>query len=123
GEATRPLLSALPAGPDGARTVRYTNPQTGGAVVPALDCFAVRLLPEKPTRPGRSASHAVWLVASGSGRPPSGGHNFEGSRPDVFSIPHWTWASHEAVDGDADLFIVSDKSAYERLDLLREELQ
>jgi hypothetical protein len=27
------------------------------------------------------------------------------------------------LDGDADLFVVSDKSAYERLDLLREELQ
>src|SRR5262249_7522783 len=29
GEATRRLLAALPAGPDGARTVRYTNPPTG----------------------------------------------------------------------------------------------
>ena len=44
GEATRRLLAALPAGPDGARTVRYTNPQTGGAVMPALDCYSVRLL-------------------------------------------------------------------------------
>src|SRR6266581_5610330 len=40
GAATRRLLSALPAGPDGAHTVRYTNPATGGAVMPALDCYA-----------------------------------------------------------------------------------
>ena len=32
-----------PPGPDGARTMRYTNPATGGAVMPALDCYAVRL--------------------------------------------------------------------------------
>ena len=39
GDATRRLLDALPAGRDGARTVRYTNPTTGDAVMPALDCY------------------------------------------------------------------------------------
>jgi gentisate 1,2-dioxygenase len=123
GEATRRLLATLPAGPDGARTVRYTNPQTGGAVMPALDCYAVRLVHKTPTRPRRTTSNAICLVASGSGRSQIGDHSFEWSQHDVFSVPHWTWASHEALGGDADLFIVTDKSAYERLDLLREELQ
>ena len=70
-------------------------------------------------RRGRCARPAtrICLVASGSGRSRIGDHSFEWSQHDVFSIPHWTWASHEALDGDADLFIVSDKSAYERLDL------
>jgi gentisate 1,2-dioxygenase len=89
----------------------------------ALDCYAVRLSGKTPTRPRRSTSNAVCLVASGSGRSQIGEHTFEWSRHDVFSIPHWTWASHQALDGEADLFIVSDKVAYERLDLLREELQ
>ena len=123
GEGTRRLLRALPAGPDGARTVRYTNPLTGGAVMPALDCYAMRLTRGAPTRPRRSTANAVCLVASGSGRSQIGDHAFAWSQHDVFSIPHWTWVSHEAVDGDADLFVVTDKSAYERLDLLREELQ
>jgi gentisate 1,2-dioxygenase len=123
GEATRRLLSVLPSGPDRARTVRYINPQTGGPVMSALDCYAVRLSRKTPTRPRRSTSNAVCLVASGAGRSQIGDHSFEWSQHDVFSIPHWTWASHEALDGDADLFVVSDKSAYERLDLLREELQ
>ena len=48
---------------------------------------------------------------------------FEWSQHDVFTIPHWTWARHEAKGGDADLFMVTDKSAFERLDLVREELQ
>jgi gentisate 1,2-dioxygenase len=60
---------------------------------------------------------------SGSGRSTVGEHSFEWSQHDVFSIPHWTFASHVAKDGDANLFIVSDRSAFERLDLLREELQ
>jgi gentisate 1,2-dioxygenase len=123
GEATRRLLGALPAGPDRARTLRYTNPQTGGAVMPALDCYATRLARNDPTRPRRTTANAVCLVVSGSGRSQIGDHSFAWTQHDVFSIPHWTWASHEAKDGDADLFIVSDKSAYERLDLLREELQ
>ena len=43
GEATRRLLAAAPAGPDGMRTIRYVNPATGGAVMPTLDCYAARL--------------------------------------------------------------------------------
>ena len=57
GDATRRLLAALPAGQDGARTVRYTNPLTGDAVMPALDCFATRLTRGKP--PGRSVRRAT----------------------------------------------------------------
>ena len=62
-------------------------------------------------------------VVSGSGRSTVGEHTFDWSQNDVFSIPHWSFASHMAKDGDASLFIVSDKSAFENLDLLREELQ
>jgi gentisate 1,2-dioxygenase len=65
----------------------------------------------------------VCLVVSGQGRSTVGEHSFEWSQNDVFSIPHWNFASHQAHGGDADLFIVSDRSAFERLDLLREELQ
>jgi gentisate 1,2-dioxygenase len=123
GEATRRLLAALPRGPDHARTIRYVNPMTGGAVMPALDCYAIRLTHGEPTRPKRSTCNMICLVVSGAGRSTIGEHSFAWSQHDVFSIPHWTWASHKAESGDADLFIVSDKSAYERLELLREELQ
>jgi gentisate 1,2-dioxygenase len=123
GAATRRLLAALPAGPDGAQTVRYTNPATGGAVMPALDCYAVRLPKGQTTRPKRTTCNMICLVVSGRGRSTVGDHTFEWSQHDVFSIPHWNWASHAAAGGEADLFIVSDRAAYERLDLLREELQ
>ena len=57
-----------PPGPDGARTVRYTNPVTGGAVMPTLDCYAVRLRTARH-RHGRSArpDNMICLVVSGAG--------------------------------------------------------
>ena len=62
-------------------------------------------------------------MVSGEGRSTVGEHTFEWSQHDVFTIPHWTFASHAARGGDADLFVVSDRCAFERLGLLREELQ
>ena len=92
-------------------------------VMPALDCYAVRLPKGQTTRPKRTTCNMICLVVSGSGRSTVGEHTFDWSQHDVFSIPHWSFASHTAKDGDASLFIVSDRSAFERLDLLREELQ
>jgi len=123
GTATRRLLAALPAGHDGARTVRYTNPATGDAVMSALDCYAMRLPKGQATRPKRTTCNMMCLVVSGTGRSTVGEHTFDWSQHDVFSIPHWNFASHTATGGDADLFIVSDRVAFERLDLLREEYQ
>ena len=71
----------------------------------------------------RSTWNSICLVVSGDGRSTIGDKRFEWSRHDVFTIPHWTWALHEAKGGEADLFMVTDKSAFERLDLVREELQ
>jgi gentisate 1,2-dioxygenase len=123
GEAMRRLLAALPAGPDGAHTIRYTNPATGDSVMPALDCYAMRLPKGRTTRPKRTTCNMICLVVSGSGQSAVGEHTFDWSRHDVFSIPHWSFASHTARGEDASLFIVSDRAAFERLDLLREELQ
>jgi gentisate 1,2-dioxygenase len=123
GAATRRLLDALPVGRDGARTVRYTNPSTGDAVMPTLDCYAMRLSMSHATRPKRTTCNMICLVVSGTGRSTVGEHSFDWSQHDVFSIPHWNLASHTAVGGDAEIFIVSDKVAFERLDLLREEYQ
>ena len=110
GAATRRLLGGAAAGPDGARTVRYTNPATGGAVMPALDCYAVRLPRAQPTRPKRT--HLQHDLPRGVRRGPLDHRRADASNgrsTTCSSIPHWTFASHTAKDGDADLFIVSDK--------------
>src|SRR6516225_2449262 len=115
--------AAAPAGADGMRVIRYVNPATGGAVMPTLDCYAARLSRGTPTRKKRATYNVVCLVVAGEGRSHIGEETFEWSQHDVFTIPHWTFARHEARGGDADLFMVTDKSAFERLDLVREEME
>jgi gentisate 1,2-dioxygenase len=123
GAVTRALLGAAPAGADGARLLRYTNPLSGGAVMATLDCYAMRLAAGAPTRARRSTCNMICLVVAGAGSSTVGSQTFDWEQHDVFTIPHWTWASHLARDADADLFIVSDRVVYERLELLREEMQ
>jgi gentisate 1,2-dioxygenase len=64
----------------------------------------------------------VVLVVAGEGRSTVGDRTFEWSQHDVFTVPHWTWASH-AARADADLFVVTDRSVYEALELARSETQ
>ncbi|MGD9922216.1 MAG: cupin domain-containing protein, partial [Pseudorhodoplanes sp.] len=123
GDVTRQMLSEATVGADGARMLRYVNPATGGAVMATLDCYAARFSKGVETRARRGAYSMICLVVSGSGRSTIGDKTFEWSQHDVFTVPPWSWASHKAIDGDADLFIVSDKVVFERLDVLREEMQ
>lgn len=121
GEATRQTLAATAPGADGACTLRYVNPATGGTVMPTLDCYAMRLDAGSRTRTRRGAYTSMCLVVSGHGRSRIGDAEFEWGPNDVFTIPSWHWVSHEALGGDADLFVVSDRVVFERLELLREE--
>jgi gentisate 1,2-dioxygenase len=123
GEVTRRMLEAVGPGPDGARTLRYVNPLSGGSVMPTLDCYAMRLTKGARTRPKRATYNMVYLVVSGEGRSTVGAESFEWSKHDVFTVPHWTWAAHEATGGNADFFVVTDRAVYERLDLVREEME
>ncbi len=123
GEATRRLLASARAGDDGAKTIRYVHPETGGPVMTTLDCYAVRLEQGSATRPKRSTHNAVHLVVSGEGRSTIGEREFEWSAHDVFTVPHWTWARHESRGGSADFFVVTDRAVFEKLDLVRDELQ
>jgi gentisate 1,2-dioxygenase len=123
GEAVRRLLAVLPPSRDGTRTLRYVNPVNGGPVMPTLDCTAMRLAKSGGTRARRASYNQICLVVSGEGSSTIGERNFSWTKHDIFTIPHWTWATHKAVGGDADLFVVSDRVVFEHLGLMREELQ
>ena len=123
GEATRRVLGDIPPVTDGSRLLRYVNPENGGAVMPTLDCYAMRVSKGVETRPKRGTYNMICLVVNGAGRSTIGDKTFEWSQFDVFTIPSWCWASHQARSADADIFIVSDKVVFERLDIVREELQ
>jgi gentisate 1,2-dioxygenase len=123
GAETRAALTALPRAHDGSRTLRYVNPLNGGPIMPTLDCYTTRLARGAGTRPARSTSNAVVLVVAGEGRSTIGDRTFEWNAHDVFTVPHWSWASHTAQSAEADLFLVTDRSVYAALGLLRDEVQ
>lgn len=116
-------LAETPAAADGSRRVRYTNPADGGAVMPTLDCYALELARGQETVAARSTSNAVCVVAEGEGSSVIGGVTHQWRRRDVFTVPHWTWATHTATTGIARLFMVSDRETLRRLGLLRDETQ
>jgi gentisate 1,2-dioxygenase len=118
GDQARRALAAAARGADGSRAHRYTK--NGGSVMPTLDLYLKRI--DEPTRRMRATWNAICLVVSGEGHSTVGDQVFEWSRHDVFTIPHWTWAAHEP-RGAAELFVVTDRAIYERLELLREEIQ
>ncbi len=123
GVVTRAMLDIARPGADGAKLLRYINPVSGGAVMPTLDCYAQRLTAGAATRARRSTWNTICLVVNGAGRSTMGDAAFEWQQHDVFTIPHWTWASHTALSGDADLFLVTDRSLFEQIGLVREEMQ
>jgi gentisate 1,2-dioxygenase len=122
-QVTQSTLNAMTTAEDGSKTLRYISPTSGGPVMPTLDCYYQRIANGQPTHKRRVTYNQICLVTNGEGCSKIGEDTIEWSRHDTFSIPHWAWASHKAADSDAEFFIVTDKSVYENLDLVREEIQ
>ena len=120
-EAVVAALKDAPYAADGAKRVRYVNPQTGGSVMALLDCWMIALEPGVATRPVRTNSHGVCAVVRGSGRTTVGAAATEWEARDVLTLPSDAWISHEA-DEPALLFVVSDRELYLKLSLLKTEL-
>lgn len=116
-------IEATPAAADGARTVRYTNPATGGAVMELIDCYLVGLEAGAPTAPRRTTANAACLVVEGSGASSIGDRTVRWGKYDVFTIPAMQWATHSALAAGAKLFLVTDREVLRRLGMLQEEEQ
>lgn len=114
-------LDAATPDADGSRWLRYVNGESMGAVMPTLDCYLVACAPHKTTRPRRSTSNAVCVVAQGQGSSQVGNKKFDWQRNDVFTVPHWNWVSHTASD-DAIIFMMTDRELLASLGYLREEI-
>lgn len=121
-EAAVQALESMPAAADGSRSVRYTNPLSGGPIMSTLDCHLIGPAAGRETRAYRTNSNAVCVVAAGHGATRIGDTTIEWTKNDIFSLPHGHWISHRARSPDAKLFQVSDREILRRLDFLREEL-
>ncbi len=122
-QATMDALAAMPTAADGSRTLRYTNPATGGAAMTTIDCYALGLDKGRATRPYRTNSSAVCVVVDGEGTTEVDETTLTWRENDVFALPHDSWISHSAASGDARLFQVCDREMLDRMGILRHELR
>jgi gentisate 1,2-dioxygenase len=109
---------------DGGVSVEYTNPETGGPVLPTIGCHAQMLRPGGVTRPRRTNASAVLHVVRGRGRTLVGDQKLEWEQGDVLAIPHWTWVQHEnrSAAEPAFLFGSTDTPILQAFGIHREEV-
>ncbi|MDE0539359.1 MAG: cupin domain-containing protein [Rhodospirillales bacterium] len=115
------VLKEAPEQEDGSRTVRYTSPVDGEDILPTHDSRVLSLSKGKQTARARSTANAVCVVIEGSGTSEIGEATHRWSERDVFTIPHWSWASHTSSTGQASMIVISDRQVMEKLNLYREE--
>jgi gentisate 1,2-dioxygenase len=102
----------------GHAAVRYTNPTTGGDVMPTIRAEFHRLRAGAHTRTRRDVGSAVYQVFQGTGRFHLGTGSTDVGTGDLVVVPSWTEWAIEA-DTELDLFTFSDAPIVERLHLDR----
>lgn len=107
---TETALDALRAAPDPHDDVvlRYTNPDTGGPVLPTLDATIQLLRAGVRTVPHRHVHSVVYQVFRGRGETIIDGVRFAWERGDIFALPPWAVHEHHATGDDALLFSITD---------------
>jgi gentisate 1,2-dioxygenase len=98
-------------------TYEYSNPLTGGPVMPTM---GARLELIRETKRKRHTGSLIYQVATGRGWSEIAGHRFEWEEKDIFCVPSWAPYRHGA-HGEAVLFCFNDIPAMKALSLYREE--
>ena len=102
----------------GHAAIRYTNPTTGGDVMPTVRAEFHRLRQGARTRNRRDVGSSVYQVFDGTGRFTLDGRTHAVCKGDMIAIPSWREWSIEA-DTELDLFVFSDAPIVERLHFAR----
>ena len=101
--------------------MRFVNPANGGAPMPTIGAF-MQLLPAGfRGLPYRQTDSTVYCVVEGHGRSRIGEEAFDWTPRDIFVVPSWMPAAHEATE-TAVLFSMSDRPTQQALGLWREEV-
>ncbi|XDF34062.1 cupin domain-containing protein [Paracidovorax avenae] len=103
--------------------MHYTNPVTGGHVMPTIGASMQRLRPGFAGKAHRHTGSFLYQVAKGRGHSVINGQRFDWQERDIFCVPSWAWHEHANASQteDACLFCFSDLPVMEKLDLYREE--
>ncbi|MBC8945159.1 MULTISPECIES: cupin domain-containing protein [Xenorhabdus] len=103
--------------------MHYTNPLTGGHVMPTLGASMQLLRPGFVGKAHRHTGSFIYQVAKGQGYSVIDGQRFDWQARDIFCVP--SWALHEHVNTsqteDACLFCFNDLPVIQALQLYYEE--
>ncbi len=98
----------------GHAAVRYTNPTTGGDVLPSIRTEFHRLAPGTRTATRREVGSSVFQVFEGEGEISVGDSTWSAGHGDMFVVPSWQPLSMQTEAG-LDLFRFSDTPIFEAL--------
>jgi gentisate 1,2-dioxygenase len=115
--------AAGPASPTDGAVFEYTNPHTGGSVLPTMACFVQLLAPGLHTEAHRHTTSVVYHALRGSGTTIADGVAIDWHERDTFSLPGWSVHEHvNASKSDpAVLFSFTDHPVIRSLGLYREQ--
>ena len=103
--------------------MEYTNPNTGGPVMPTIACHVQMLRPGESTNAHRRTNSTIYHVVQGQGYSVVHDQKMDWEPKDVFCVPGWTY--HEHVNASqtepAVLFSFTDTPVLKSLSLLREQ--
>ncbi len=106
----------------GHAAVRYTNPTTGGDVLPTIRAEFHRLAAHASTLPGREVGSSVFQVFEGSGEVTVADTSWNVATGDLFVVPSWASVTAVASRSGLDLFRFSDSPILEALSLSHGQL-
>lgn len=116
-------LARFDASPFDDVAFQYTNPATGGHVLPTIGCWIQMLRPGSHTQAHRHTTSAVYHVFRGRGSTIVDGVQIDWEQGDFVALPPWSWHEHanRSSTEEAVLFSTSDSPILEALNLYVEE--
>jgi len=116
-------IAKVDASPFDDVAFEYTNPMTGGHVLPTIACWIQMLRPGVHTKAHRHSSSQVYHVFRGQGATIVDGVRIDWSQGDFFALAPYCW--HEFINTssseEAVLFSTTDTAVLEPLNLYFED--
>ena len=114
----------------GHALIRFTNPTTGGDVLPTIRVQFHRVARGTETAPAQETGSSVYQVFDGSGQVTVGNRAWSVSRGDLFVVPSWATISirsdaspSDSDSGALDLFQFNDAPIFDALHLYRSRVE
>ena len=116
-------LARVDASPFDDIAMEYTNPVTGGHVMPTIACWIQMLRPNIRTKAHRHSSSQVYHVFRGRGATIVDGVQIEWQQGDFFALAPYSWHEHINASGsdEAILFSTTDTGVLEPINLYFED--